>query len=226
MSTSVRVQYFINHNNEYSKVSEGFNDELKCLIDDEIDETYVKGTDAGVEYSVDYWGRLDQDTVDDLFNKHLLGYTDYCGKHVACFLKDTNIKSLGLCDLCDGITNIEELQKVGGVDVYHYNKIEYRGEFHTMSNYATARDNYEKKAVEFLEKASNLRHIKESVDFYKLDEDGKQSLIDDIEYNNDMYEDNHNKAFACHAMVRIMDTIKDKYEKSWEDQIVAFVYVC
>lgn len=68
--------------------------------------------------------------------------------------------------------------------------------------------------------------IKNSVDYYKLDDDAKDSLNQDISSVEDDIEYEFDRMKAVNQMIGLMDGYKEANEKDWEDKVYAALFLC
>lgn len=68
--------------------------------------------------------------------------------------------------------------------------------------------------------------IENSIEYYKLNDDQKQELNDDIFLVKDNIDEAFDKLQACYQLIGLMDGFKEANEKSWEDEVVAALLLC
>lgn len=89
---------------------------------------------------------------------------------------------------------------------------------------------YEEKLQAKLEKSyeelAKKRAIKDSVDYYKLDDDAKESLNEDISGVNDSIEYELSQMKSVNQLIGLMDGYKDANEKNWSDNVYAALFLC
>lgn len=68
--------------------------------------------------------------------------------------------------------------------------------------------------------------IKNSVDYYKLDDDAKDSLNQDINSIEDDIEYEFDRMKAVNQLIGLMDGYKEANEKDWEDNVYAALFLC
>lgn len=68
--------------------------------------------------------------------------------------------------------------------------------------------------------------IKNSVAYYKLDDDAKDSLVQDINSIEDDIEYEFDRMKAVNQLIGLMDGYKEANEKDWEDNVYAALFLC
>lgn len=90
--------------------------------------------------------------------------------------------------------------------------------------------NYEEKSKAKIAKSYQelaiKNSIKNSVDYYKLDDDAKDSLNQDISSIEDDIEYELDRMKAVNQLIGLMDGYKEANEKDWEDDVYAALFLC
>lgn len=72
----------------------------------------------------------------------------------------------------------------------------------------------------------NKKVIKSSVEYYKLNDEQKESLNDDIGYAEDDIEEQFDHIESLRQLIGALDSMKELYSKNYEDDVVAALYLC
>lgn len=92
-----------------------------------------------------------------------------------------------------------------------------------LSNYVDKIKNNIGKCYENL---YNKKAIKSSIEYYKLNDEQKESLNADIGYAEDDIEEQFDHIESLRQLIGLIDGMKEQYEDSWEDEVVAALYLC
>lgn len=92
-----------------------------------------------------------------------------------------------------------------------------------LADYA---DKLQQAIVKKFEDLSKKKSIKDSVEYYKLNDEQKEDVSSDISYAEEDIEEDFNKIAALRQMVGMLEGMKEQFGKSWEDKVVAALYLC
>jgi hypothetical protein len=124
---------------------------------------------------------------------------------------------------------IEQIQEENffkkNVSVFHYEKEEYNGNWYNSNSFYTARLNYEKQLKEHQDSLLKLKSIKDSFEYYKLSEDQKESLNEDIDFHQEISEDLSEKIYMCQYMIDTLSLLSDTYSEN-NEECLAYIYIC
>lgn len=91
---------------------------------------------------------------------------------------------------------------------------------------ATYADKLVEKLHNFYENLFKKNLLKDSLDYYKLEDDAKESLNDDISYIEEDIELRNNELQAVYQLNGLLDGYKELNHKSWEDNVAAVLFLC
>ena len=118
----------------------------------------------------------------------------------------------------------EDLKNLKGIDCYALVENNHQGAFYNINDFVLLREKLSSKLENERKRNYKLSLLKDSIDFYKLDEDGKQSLDDDLSYSNELIEEYERKVYICQYMIDTMELFKDMFGK-WEDDMEVYIYI-
>lgn len=81
------------------------------------------------------------------------------------------------------------------------------------------------EVVEKYSKLSKLNEIKDSVEFYKLNEKAKDDLNDDINYLEDYISDINNEIDSCNRLIGSVDSVYDRLNNDYNNTIAIRMYL-
>lgn len=87
----------------------------------------------------------------------------------------------------------------------------------------------EKKEAEVKQKIENLfkkKLMKDSIEYYKLTEDAKECINTDISYEEEDVDEIFGQIASLRQLIGAADFFKEAYSKSWEDEVVIYLYLC
>lgn len=111
------------------------------------------------------------------------------------------------------------------VQVFGWKKETYKGSWFDENSFYNARIENEVKLKEFKEKHQKLLSIKNSVEFYKLEEEQKNCLVEDIEFQQDIIEEYEMKVYICQFMIDALEMMADMYGETYSDKCICFIYL-
>ena len=218
MGTSIRLQFYKKEkdSNRYEKVEDFYEDAMKAFFNEDVPEVFPEIEDVGVSWEHEFWGMLPKDTQlpADVFEDVGGCITFVKGVDTTPY---NNMKLEG-----KAFNEIKRIDKEE-LHIYFWRKYQYRTKIYNSDGLATYRDKVERLAMEHYERVIKIRNLKEQISYYTLSEEEKQALEDDLEYHNDMREEYLNQAYACHALIIMLDVFKDKH-CNWDDELVVAAY--
>lgn len=87
----------------------------------------------------------------------------------------------------------------------------------------------EKKEADVKQRIENLfkkKLMKDSIEYYKLTEDAKECINSDISYEEEDVDELFEQVASLRQLIGAADFFKEAYSKSWEDEIVIYLYLC
>lgn len=212
MSSSVFVKFYLNGKQMVGNTV--CIDKLKELLDgwswcDElISVTNKENTDAN-----EYW------------------YEDFLGYRKA--IPDSDISEIHLTrdssETSVDDVSIEEMKspdfKKNYVKVYGWKKEETNGEWYNSDSFYNAEQKFTEKLISLREELRNLLNMKDSIEYYKLNESQQERLDEDISWKKEIVEEYEYKEYICQYMVDLFDTMTDMFGESWKDSMLAYIYI-
>lgn len=225
MSTYAYVKLFVadKKNNIISQSKDINVNYMKELLfgSDWPDELEGFNPELPVDITVDDIGYIKVDAIDGEVMKHVIGAQ---GKEPV---------------IVDEMFDTRQLREEGKV-VSEYNSKLFAGKWKKLQrkneNYSIVwvtieiLHSYEEKAKGKIAKSyqelAAKNAIKNSVDYYKLDDDAKDSLNQDINSIEDDIEYEFDRMKAVNQLIGLMDGYKEANEKDWEDNVYAALFLC
>ena len=99
-------------------------------------------------------------------------------------------------------------------------KQEGNTKFFDKDSFVNAIDYYEKEAKGDFAEYSRLKGIRQSKDYYTLNDEGMAALADDISFMKDSFEEHARKAYVCQHMVDTMNMFEDIFGEGKEKCLV------
>lgn len=220
MSVSVEVKFF---SKEKGYLTLRCIDELKYRLDglDSVGNVFNFSTKELEEEYVGYVQKtiVSMDDIDASINpeKGL-----FLKKDPELYSKYRKLKEdLPLKDIIEKKEDIEKKY----YSIFGWKEVDYNGKWYTQDVFEKAKDTEELKLEKAYENLYKLLSIKKSVDFYKLDEEQRLNLLDDIENLKEEIEDIKYKSYAYNYMYLLMeDYIRQEFNIDYNDKIIAYIY--
>lgn len=213
MSRDASCYFYIKNKDGYKLVKKIVINKLKEIEDELEDYGHYADVDTS-DYDYSYWGKISFDaTVDENDVKERKDGNIY-------FAERAEKK---YTDITKGVA-LNDLKTIKGIDCYSMLKYTHQGAFYNINEFVSLREKTNSKLENERKKNYKLSWLKDSIDFYKLDEDGKQSLIDDLEYSNELVEEYERKVYICQYMIDTIELFKDMFG-SWKDDMEVYIYI-
>lgn len=223
MSTSVCVKYYIGEN----QIGKNFYvNKLKTLLVGwnfaDIDTVENPVVDNAGEYWYNsFYGYLPVEKVSSQFLSRTIMDN---GKLCLYLVKGEDMNCSDFI-----FPTIEQIQEENffkkNVSVFYYEKEEYNGNWYNSNSFYTARLNYEKQLKEHQDSLLKLKSIKDSFEYYKLNEDQKESLNEDIDFHQEISEELSEKIYMCQYMIDTLSLLSDTYSEN-NEECLAYIYIC
>ena len=107
--------------------------------------------------------------------------------------------------------------------VFDWERSEIKGEWYDINAFEKAEEKFRfllaKAEIEFW----NLKRIKESVDYYKLDSDAKEDYLGDLEAKTEEVAELNDRIYACRYLADTLEMLTDMNGK-YSDETLAYIY--
>ena len=107
--------------------------------------------------------------------------------------------------------------------IYYDKEVEYKGAWYNEESFVAARDKFENKLKEKEKRFYKLSEMKDSIEFFKLDEEACAKLNDEISYIEEDIEELKSKIYICQFMIDLLDYYK--YDKKFYKEIKCFICI-
>ena len=111
------------------------------------------------------------------------------------------------------------------VRVYNMKSEEYRGWWFDEDSFYNARLMNEKRAATIKVELAKLVAMKDSIEYYKLTPEQKETLCEDIDFRSDVLQSYEDKIYICQYMIDALEMMAEMYGKSYSDKCIAFIYL-
>ena len=224
MSRNIFVKFYVKENQVGKTLCL---DRLKLLFDgwnsdpiiNDVNNPLVKN--AGEYWYEDFYGYVDFEKLPERYKSRIEIKQDRKFLHVE---KDEKFDE-GLFFT----PTFEQLQDedfhIKNVEVYHQIRGENQGSWYDVNCFFSARLNYEQKLKEVKDKLFKIKNLKDTIEYYRLSEEQKESLTDDIEFQQETADGLEDKIYMCQFMIDTLSMLSDNYG-NYEDECVVFVYEC
>lgn len=213
MSRDAFCYFYIKNENGYKLAKKVIINKLKEIEDDLEDYGHYANVDTN-DYEYSYWGKIFPETVveeKDIKER----------KNDDIYFNEGAEKKY--IDITKG-ASLDDLKTIKGIDCYSISKYMHRGNFYNTSDFSSLIEKFSSKLENERKRSYKLSWIKNSIDFYKLNEDEKQSLIDDLNYSNELVEEYERKVYICQYMIDTMCLFKDMFG-DWKDDVEVYIFV-
>lgn len=222
MSSYAYVEFYSKKTSK--KITKRIINQLKYAIDDVEPNWSIKvNDDAGKELYKNYIGFIPKEVhipKEDILE--IKGNEITLEKDLSLYDKYNKLKIE--IDLKDYTENKEKYHNEY-FEVNGWKLQKYHGNWYNTEAFVVARDISEAKIKESLEKIFKLKQIENSVEYYKLTNEQKSDIIEDIDCLEDTVKEERNKAYAYQYMINLLDDfVKDEYDLGWEDIVYAYIY--
>ena len=109
------------------------------------------------------------------------------------------------------------------ITIYYDKEVEYKGAWYNEESFVAARDKFESKLKEKEKRFYKLSEMKDSIEFFKLDEEACEKLNDEISYIEEDIEELKSKIYICQFMIDLLDYYK--YDKKFYKEIKCFICI-
>lgn len=213
MSRDASCYFYIKNGNDYKLAKKVIINKLKSIEDELEDYGHYADVDTS-DYNYSYWGKIALDVNVDKKDIETRKNGDIY------FVKGTEKK---YTNIIEG-ASFNDLKNIKGISCYSVTKYNHQGAFYNINEFVSLREKLNSKLENERKRNYKLSWLKDSIDFYKLDEDGKQSLNDDLEYSNELVEEYEKKVYICQYMIDTIELFKDMFG-NWEDDMEVYIYI-
>ncbi len=213
MSRDAFCYFYIKNENDYKLAKKVIINKLKEIENDLEDYGHYANVDTN-DYEYYYWGKISPETVveeKDIKER----------KNDDIYFNEGAEKKY--TDITKG-ASLDDLKTIKGIDCYSISKCMHRGRFYNTRDFSSLIEKFSSKLGNERKRSYKLSWIKNSIDFYKLNGDEKQSLIDDLNYSNELVEEYEIKVYICQYMIDTMYLFKDMFG-DWKDDIEVYIFV-
>ena len=213
MSRDAFCYFYIKNENDYKLAKKVIINKLKEIENDLEDYGHYANVDTN-DYEYYYWGKISPETVveeKDIKER----------KNDDIYFNEGAEKKY--TDITKG-ASLDDLKTIKGIDCYSISKCMHRGRFYNTRDFSSLIEKFSSKLGNERKRSYKLSWIKNSIDFYKLNGDEKQSLIDDLNYSNELIEEYQIKVYICQYMIDTMYLFKDMFG-DWKDDIEVYIFV-
>lgn len=196
-------------------VAEAFLDELKSLGDQRYSAAMEKvdPVDAPSDIkhfeikkdSFSFLGYVEKETEDAEKVKAICCNCAYDSDNYDFVSDNEEIKKIHLLD-CKDEEDKKEYYSVGFLS----NRV-LQGDWYDIDSFKNAKKEYEDELAKSKEELDKKNAIKNSIDYYKLDEDQKSELCSDIACDEEDYEDMEWKKEVCGYMISVLHFYEEGY---------------
>ena len=213
MSRDAFCYFYIKNENDYKLAKKVIINKLKEIENDLEDYGHYANVDTN-DYEYYYWGKISPETVVEEKDKKERKNDDI-------YFNEGAEKKY--TDITKG-ASLDDLKTIKGIDCYSISKCMHRGRFYNTRDFSSLIEKFSSKLGNERKRSYKLSWIKNSIDFYKLNGDEKQSLIDDLNYSNELVEEYEIKVYICQYMIDTMYLFKDMFG-DWKDDIEVYIFV-
>ena len=111
------------------------------------------------------------------------------------------------------------------IKVYGWKKENTHGEWYDSDSFYNAGQKFTERLIFLREELRKLLNMKDSIEYYKLTEGQQERLDEDISGKKENIEEYEYKEYICQYMVDLFETMTDMFSKSWEDKMLAYIYI-
>jgi len=109
--------------------------------------------------------------------------------------------------------------------VYFWKVEQIAGRWYSSDSFYKAKLSFENLLAEEQKELYNLTKLKNSIEYYKLNEEQRNDLQQDLLYKKDTVKELENKIYICQYMVDLFDNVLQLFGGDWEDYIIGFITI-